>query len=262
MKPVAAPLRWSHQRLILTIAGVFIAQLAVIWVLGERADIKPGRTQPFKIQLSGLEGLAISTVPACDDPTLFALPQPRGFSGQAWLHVPDQVHPYHEWTAQPFWLALNTGGLGLDFENYLQNLSPLGESLVDKPEPQLYPVDSGIDDLLPNASQLLVGGDLSTRPILSQPAIPDWPVLEILSATVLQVAVSADGFVFTAAVVSESGSKAADQKALELVRGLRFKPLTCETGKNQAAAGVSFGQLIFQWRISPTATPVNIKAKP
>lgn len=262
MKPVAAPLGWSRQRLILTTAGVFLAQLAAIWVLGERANLKPGRSRPFEIQISGLDGLAHSAVSAHDDPTLFALPQPRGFSGQAWLHVPKQAHSYHEWTAQPYWLALKTSGLGRDFANYLQNLSPLGESLVDKPEPQLYPVDSGIDDLLSNASQLRVAGGLSTRLILTQPTIPDWPVLEILSPTVLQAAVSADGFVFTAAVVGESGSKAADQKALDLTRGLRFQPLPAGAGKNQASVDAHFGQLIFQWRISPDATPVKTKALP
>ena len=172
------------------------------------------------------------------------------------------MHQYHEWTAQPHWLTLKASGLGQDFVDYLQTLSPLGASLVDKPEPKLYPVNPGIEDLLPTASQLLVGGGLSSRPLLIQPAIPDWPVLEVLSATVLQAAVNADGFVITAAVVSESGSKAADQKAMELTRGLRFKALTGESETKKPTAGLSFGQLVFQWRVSSTATPVKTKAKP
>lgn len=262
MSPVAALSGWSRQRLIMTITGLFLAQLAAIWVLGERASIKPGKGRAFDIQLSGPNGSGLPAVPVYDDPTLFALPHPRGFSGQAWLHVPEQVHQYHEWTAQPHWLSLKASGLGQDFVDYLQTLSPLGASLVDKPEPQLYPVNPGIDDLLPPASQLLVGGGLSSRPLLIQPAIPDWPVLEVLSATVLQAAVNADGLVMTTAVVGESGSKAADQKALELARGLRFKALASGIGTEKAAAGLNFGQLVFQWRVSPTATPVKTKAKP
>ena len=115
MSPVAALSGWSRQRLIMTITGLFLAQLAAIWVLGERASIKPGKGRAFDIQLSGPNGTGLPAVPVYDDPTLFALPHPRGFSGQAWLHVPEQVHQYHEWTAQPHWLSLKASGLGQDF---------------------------------------------------------------------------------------------------------------------------------------------------
>jgi len=62
----------------------------------------------------------------------------------------------------------------------------------------------------------------------------------------VQVLVNAAGEVVSAVLLSPSGYDVADQRALTLARAARFAP----------AAGLTVGQLIFNWRIvAPLAIP-------
>ena len=72
-------------------------------------------------------------------------------------------------------------------------------------------------------------------------AIPPQFHTDVLSNTVVEALVSADGLVISSRVVENSGSARADADALALTRSARFTP---RSGEDLAP---DRGKLIFQW---------------
>jgi hypothetical protein len=58
--------------------------------------------------------------------------------------------------------------------------------------------------------------------------------------------------VLSATLLTRSGNPAADQKALDLARAARFKPV----GSEPEAPALTWGQLVFQWQVVPLNTNV------
>jgi hypothetical protein len=89
---------------------------------------------------------------------------------------------------------------------------------------------------------------LASRRLLNPPKLQSWPASDLLTNSVMRVLVGADGTVISAIQLFTppgSGSKEADQQALDLSRAARFEPL--HTG----AENLTFGTLIFQWHTLP-----------
>jgi TonB family protein len=71
--------------------------------------------------------------------------------------------------------------------------------------------------------------------------LPSWPYADVLAPSVVQAVVDAPGNVVSTVLLSPSGYDAADQRALELARAMRFTP----------SSHLTIGRMIFNWHTVP-----------
>jgi hypothetical protein len=191
---------------------------------------------------------------AWHDPTLFAWANRYGFSGAAWLKIPQVNFQVKDWIEPPRWLPLPVADLGNTLHRFVKtNLAPPVQ-VADKLESRFTPLElPSPTTSMATRSSLRVTGELAGRRLLSEIDLPSWPHTDLLASSVVQVAVDADGRVFSPALCSGSGSKEADQYALALAKTARFNSLR-ESGPDQLTrrvAALSWGQLIFEWHTVP-----------
>lgn len=249
---------WSRRRWLITIALVFAAQLALVMVLGDRPWKRPKPAKAFRQALA--ERAVPPASPAWDDPTLFALANPRGFSGQAWMRVPPLAHHYYEWTDKTCWLEPKPDALGLELVQALRP-APNAKMLVEKPVPASF-LPSGLEGAmpLPGRSLLHVEGEFSDRDLLAPPALPVLNFNGSLPPSVVQAVVDELGRVFSLSLVAESGNKTADQKALQIAKSLVFAELPSRV-PGRSGLHHRFARLVFQWHTTPLSTAA-VAAKP
>ena len=94
----AEPRPWSLRRWWGLVALIFVVQLGLIFWLGNRNPIRP-RPPARGANASSLPRTASAELLALDDPTLFTLPHPQGFSGPAWRSAPQPEFRPFEWPA-------------------------------------------------------------------------------------------------------------------------------------------------------------------
>ena len=244
------PLSWSQGRWWGAFSLVMAAQVGLIFSLSNRTPLslrQPDLTTTFHLAIDAPPGGAIAEWSQIEDPALFALPDPRAFSGLAWMTAPALRHVSVDWTEPPRWLTLSVNELGRAFAEFVQTNVAGHRVLADKPLAQLdkVPVQP-----LPVAarSKFRLEGDLAKRELLAPPDLPSLPHAEILKDTVIQVSVGPLGIPFSPVPLSSSGSPEADRHALEFVRSVRFRPLA---GGNSTSlrhqAAFTWGNIIFQW---------------
>ncbi len=241
---------WPWHRWALFIGMAFAAHVGFIFAFGDRKPVVPravvnAPALQFTTHRSEREQL--------DDPTLFALPQPNGFAGVAWLRRSEIVFAPFRWTEPPRLLALSVAQLGVTFQQQRETNRFARLELDHLPPPeltQLKPAD--LKFITARRSLPSLGGELVQRRWLNAPTkLPSWPAADLLTNSVVQVWVEADGQILSPALLLPgSGSKEADQLALKLARTARFEPLP-------AAAKLTRGTLIFEWHTVPptNATP-------
>jgi TonB family protein len=93
-------------------------------------------------------------------------------------------------------------------------------------------------------SELRVAGALARRKLVAAPELPSWPYTEVLTNSVVQLFVDGDGTPISAALVSGSGLKAADNYALAAAKRLRFRP-------SRTGEAVTSGTANFLWQTLP-----------
>lgn len=245
---------WSPARRWSSIALLFVAQMGLIFALGNR---KPATPRPPAPALVVSLAPAWNELLALNDPTLFALPQRRGFAGAAWLKIPNVEFQPFRWTEPPRLLPLRIEELGVAFAQFIQTNVFVSPALETKPAPELPPpvaLETGLAP--PTHSTLRVAGDLANRRLLNPPELASWAAADLLTNTVVQVLVNADGNVFSPTLLSRSfdpkGDQRAlkvageaDQRALDVAREARF-----EAG-NGALPALTLGVLIFEWHTEP-----------
>ena len=249
---------WSLLRWLILIAFVFTLQVALIFGLSD----PPRRAKPAAapVPVLRLAGRGWAPLLAVSDPTWFALPHRQGFSGLAWMKVPefdatDGEHPdpvdfqpfrFHR---QPEWLAPARSKPAAAFCEFVRTNHFEVPLAAPRPElaltlPEVVPLP-----LAGEHSQLVVQGELAQRPLLSQFHLGSWDASALLTNSVVQVFVDASGWPRSAALLEQSGSAKADALALELAARAHFGPLPEEGSARQggAQAGLMPGLLVFQW---------------
>ena len=242
-------MRWSGKRLAIVATIIFLAHVIAIFAIHTPRPmvmlpdgIRTPRTLPVSTgtnHTTELDGL--------NDPLVFAGAHERGFSAAAWMVRPRQEFALTNPPAPPRYLAFVRRPVELPAESELKFRRE-----EDLPLLQFaLPSD-------PPKSILMVEGDLKNRGLIKPIDVPVQIASDVLSNTVVQVAVRADGFPFSARVVSGSGSRGADDVALDLARKARFSALPqIRPGEG---AEMQWGELVFQWfTAGPTAT--NLPAK-
>ena len=252
---------WKSGRWLSAILLVFILQVVLIFLLGERPRVIPiPNGNGFAWRLAGP---AWGEILALQDPTLFLLPHRNGFSGPAWMKTPGLPASAFFWTEGPRLLTLSDRDLGSPFNRFIatnkfgtQRRQPLQEPTIALPE-----VPKRI--LLPASSSLRVEGPLAGRSFVTKPQLRSWAHTELLTNSVIQLLIDEEGKPVTpGTLLVSSGYAAADTYALEQVRTTRFTPLA-----NTAAQSNTWGLLIFEWTTlpvtnAPAPTPATTTPKP
>ena len=244
------PRGWRTPRWFLLVALIFVSQLLLIYLLSarKRASVRPpparASIQLFTRQLTESE---FSKIFLASDPTLFARANPHGFSGAAWLKVPQRNYDLSERTELPFWLSLHSEQLGNDVVQFVRTNTIAQLPLSEISAPKI--LASSILDLTSTAksnSQFRVEGNLARHELIAVPKLQSWATNEILRNTVVQIAVDGRGTVLSPRLLLRSGLVDADRAALDTARNLQFIP----SGKNETV----WGKLIFDWHTIPVTT--------
>ena len=238
------PRRWSRRRWWTLIALVFAAHVGLIFALGDRKPVTP--RPPASAPMLRLAAESNELL-AFNDPTLFALPHRRGFAGAAWLQTPDVKFPPFRWAEPPRLLALPVEMLGGTFAQLMQTnwLAPF--ELEIKPMPELgVPVAPETGSMPAQRSTLRIAGGLKNRRLLNPPELPPQPWTDLLTNSVVQVLVNADGDVISPpTLLARCGLEKPDEFALGFARSARFEPL------HGGATKLTVGTIIFQWYTVP-----------
>jgi TonB family protein len=257
------PRAWTQRRWWTVVAALVAAQAGLVFWLGDKSPVRPrqANNEPTILWVPTFHG-ELTTL---HDPTLFAWANPHGFSRTAWLEIPSLEYQPFEWTEPPRFLAFRAEQLGEVFRRVVQERSPPPFEVTSKPEPQIFLPELEMPaSSIPAQSSLRVEGDLAGRRLLSQFNLPSWPASDILSNSVVQVIVDADGQTQSATLLSGSGSKDADDRALDLAKSAEWEPLRGQS-QQRSPAGIgllSWGRLVFSWRTVPPAATNAPHASP
>jgi TonB family protein len=224
------------------IALVFAAHVALLYVLGGRKQIVPRAvTNVPALRLADHS----SELLALNDPTLFALPHPGDFAAAIQVPVSVLKQPLFRWTEPPGELALSGQELGTVFDEFMQTNRFAGFELQLKPPLKLSTLELPVQPAPAQNSTLRVQGELAQRQLPAPIDLTNWPYADVLAPSVVQAVVDAAGNVFSTVLLSPSGYDAADQRALELARAMRFTP----------SSHLTVGRMVFNWRtVPPPAT--------
>jgi hypothetical protein len=256
--PAGIP-HWNRRRWMLAIALALAVQAGLIlWLAERRQPSLPPPNFPATVHLAVDEWSAqrVSELPELVDPTVFALPSHHGFSGRAWLRFTPPQYQLTDWSEPNRWLELDAARLGETFARFVaaNRFPPL--RTADKPAPKL-PLDESIVPNLPLRTNtgFRILGELAQRQLLAPPALVPLPHSEILNDTEVQLFVNGDGFAVSTVLLAESGSREADQRALELARATRFAPVRDQTGGKppNATTLLTRGKMVFLWHTLPMA---------
>jgi hypothetical protein len=232
----------------------FVAQVLFIVLFGMRraSTLKPTPfatsvhlvSDPWSLQqLAGFSELS--------DPALFALPSLDGFSRAGWLTYKPPPEEFAEMPHEPKWLNVDAEGLGRSFAAYVATNMPAPIRISDQSMPVLARLrPRAAAELEFPASELHIAGALAHRKLLTRPDLPSWAHTDVLTNSVVHLLVDADGALLSAALVSGSGLKEADNYAVAVAKRLRFKP-------ERARETITSGAATFRWHTVP-ASVTNI----
>jgi len=146
--------------------------------------------------------------------------------------------------------------LGSDFARFVATNSVASALVADQPAPPLLRYEAHFPgDPLPQQSRVRLEGELVSRPLVTPLVLRSWPHPDILSNTVVQTAIDAEGRALFPALMSESGYPAADVLALKLANAARFRPLPHAARDHTGTGPLAWGKMIFEWHTLPmTAT--------
>jgi len=248
MNAVQAELQpWPRRRWWLLFGLIFAGQVGLIFWL---SDTAPNLVRaPAPAPRLRLAGNAPAELLVLNDPTLFALPHWEGFSGPAWLKIPPRETPPSDWSEPPRWLALPVAELGATFNRFIQTNHPASAPPLAQAEPDLMLPNPVAPVLASEASTCRVEGPLAQRRLLSKFDLPAWKRADILTNSIVQLVVDAEGKPVSVALLSSSGFPEADSRALALARSARFESRYGNGPERMAnpLAQLSWGEMIFEW---------------
>jgi hypothetical protein len=246
---------WSWKKMFYLVTLAVAAHVALIFVFGTKKQFVPKPvTEVPRLQFANRADELLEL----DNPTLFALPNPRDFAAAIWQQPPTNRPPSFRWQAKPGELPLpDTENLGAAFVRFMQT-NVFGDFQPDfKPAPPFAELAVHIETALPQQTTLQLSGALADRPLLRQPALPSLEWKDIIAPSRVQVLVGGDGTVISAVLLPpdsdlEAAGRASkgDTNAVVLARSLKFAP----------AAQLVFGEVTFHWHTTPlpgTNAPAN-----
>lgn len=242
------PARWSRRRWWILVFIAFAAHLIFFAALQDRRPQVARVSVPSTV-LNAAE--QTGEMQALLDPTLFALPNRFGVAGLTWLRSATPSYSPYRWAEKPHWLTLPAEELGTTFSRFMLTNVFGNPALAFKPEPSEL-ANAAPPMVAPGATRsgVRLTGGLAEREWLNAPALRSWPASDLLRNTTVQAQITAGGEVLSAALLPpRSGSRLADDYALQLVRNARFTPIP-------VGNELTLGTLVFEWFTEPAA-PTN-----
>ena len=244
---------WPPSRWLAFVVGVFVLQIALIWALGDRR-FTSAPVKPFGMSVALLPEInATTSASEAHEPAFLALPNVRGFSGEAWLKYQPPAHQLAEWHEPPPWLslALHVETLGAAISELAVKSRPPPLRVADQPLPWSPAAELPIAPVpFPAHSRLEFTGGVLPDTLVQIPTLPSWQSNEAVSNSVVRVAFDQAGRPFSCVLLSKSGLKEADDYALRLATGLRYRSTGLPSHRD-ARDLLNFGTLIFQWHTVP-----------
>ena len=231
---------------------VYLVHLGLIFWLGQR-EPTPGPLKSNGLSLA-LVTNAPSTWRALGDPTLFALPHINVFSGPAWMMSPALPRTEFSWSEPPRWLELAALPRAPNSEESMpSNGFSVIEALAASENQPRRPNISEMNPL-PQQSTWQLSGDLARRRLLTPLQLNSQYSDDLLTNSVVRLLVDASGWPYSMVLLPPgSGSKDADEQALELAEKARFDPLPGKAQNSDPLDGLTWGELVFQWHTIPPA---------
>jgi hypothetical protein len=232
---------------------LFLIHAVIVFWIGDRSKPRPfsSRPDPFlyiatddRTQQRLVEGSARAS------PTLFALPNEQGFSGAAWLSYTPPPVQSSNWVDTPRALPLPVNDLGETFTAFAATNQVSTAALLDGLR-RFAPLElESRSEAIGTESTVTVSGPLARRTLSFRPPLPSASHTDLLTNTVVEVAVDGNGVVESFALLGECGMRAMDDAALEWARAVRFAALPLR-GPERDAAALMRGRLVFTWAIAP-----------
>jgi len=256
---VLEPQRWSRRRWGTIITLLFGVQVGLIFWLGERSPVQ--RRPLASVPALRVAGSRAAEFLALTDPALFALPHERGFSGPAWLSAPPLSYQPFTWSEAPAWLLPSLKPLAGAFASLVEsNLFSSASTLLD-PIPEMKLADVPALESAREHSEWRVEGDLAQRRLLTKLTLSAWPAADLLTNSVVQLLVDAQGRPVSVTLLSHCGSREADRQALQQAQAARFESVAGSGPGRipEPLLHLTWGKLIFEWQTLPLA-PTNAPA--
>jgi TonB family protein len=259
------PTRWTRRRWLLGFGAIFLLHVLLVVFFAEDPAVEPRRPEQgtvFKSIVGTRMNWDITEALGTRDPTLFALVNRHGFSGEIWNKRHPLEHELWTWQETPPWWTNAANELGNEFSRFVQSNS-IPPVQFPFPEGPWIPRLNVKRELPHPESTLELQGDPARRELLSPVDLPAWPHGELLTNTVVQIKVNPEGHVFSAVLLGSSGFDKADQYALEVARNAKFTPLEPQGADRPDAPAVpSFGKMIFRWHTVPSQSSQDTSAQP
>ena len=264
---------WSARRWIIALALVVAIQVAILFLVPQPAPIAPRsalRATVIKFDPAGAKSGWAGWAPTWQDPTLFSTIHPHGFSGHAWLNYPRREYRLKDWTEPASWLQEDTSRFGVGFTQFVNTVISSQPSPLASGQAGPWTID-GLKippTTLATNSSVRIVGDLAGRGLLRAIEPPPIASEEILTNSVVEVAVRPDGYTFSVRLVSPGArgaeQKTADQIALNLAKAARFEPRPSGATNFVSATppALTYGSLIFAWRVLEPPVAGGLPGKP
>ena len=256
--------RWPRRRWIYAVAGVLAFQAALVFALGKRAQRAPERPI-FRTSVSMFPDTVESRrwLSKLEDPALLALPTLDGFSGPAWMKFESLDYQPAEWSEPPQWLLLDPSRLGATFSQFVISNAARPSLVVDKPLPPPINFEPNYpNEPVAQESRLRIEGELAGRRLSRPMTLKSWPHPDILSNSVVEASVDADGFVFSPVLLHGSGLREADDYAMKAVAAAQFEPARRGGGPTGAGGPFAVGKLTFEWHTLPVLPGETLPRRP
>lgn len=247
MNSLSEPGRWQNRRWLGLFGLIFIVQVGLIFILSDRKPAQRRALRQFPVVR--VASPASAEFLALLDPTLFALPNRQGFSS-AWLKWPRIEFRQLDWSEPTNWLGLSLEQLGTSFKAGIETGSSSSLLAVSLPEPRVARPEGEPLAAPKLHSAWRLEGALSARRLLQRLELPSWPHTELLTNSVVQLVIDAQGRPCSLPILlTSSGHKEADDLALNLAKRLRFEPIG---GSDSANVRLDLGRIIFDWSTVPS----------
>jgi len=254
---------WKTGTVLLTGLTLFFLQAGLMWwthlwdVVGQRGATAFIENQRADFRASLMKNVS-GDIMVWNDPTLFSRPHHRGFSGEIWGKLLAVEHQLIDWDEQPRLLENEEEALGAAFHEGISDHLAFFSDIPprDIPEPMIVETPA-----LPirQQSSFIITGPLSARALVRGMTLPSMPHQAVLRDSELRVGINAEGYVMSAVIAGRTNladpeQQAADKKALDLIKGVRFKPLP--RGGGALPGDLQWGNILFRWH-TVAASPSN-----
>ena len=172
------------------------------------------------------------------------------------MTIPELPTNSFSWSEDPRWLRLGVRELGAAFNQFVATNQFDVAQVLAPPEPALVLPEPVALEAAPASSVLTITGSLARRQLLTPLTLPSWTNTDLLTNSVVQMVVDAEGRPMSLTLLSSSGDPKADQQALEQARAARFDSIDNSQKPGRPVQGLTWGKLIFEWNTLPVP-PTN-----